>query len=149
MTTPAMRRKATTLGSVTAALLLSAALAPPSASADSTRTVNSYVVCNDGSLMYGFEIDYGSGWTSSALGASGYQVSASEKEVTFIIPSSATGIALDTYCDGGYVENSFYEGYGVAINPGTSTITANWTCEMENYYGQMERSCEISSLTGD
>ena len=149
MTRTAVRRKATTLGSVTAALLLSAALVPPSASADSTRTVNSYVVCNDGSLMYGFEINYGSGWTSSALGASGYQVSGSEKEVTFVIPSSATGIALDTYCDGGYVENSYYQGYGVAINPGTSTITANWTCEMENYYGQMERSCEISSLTGD
>jgi len=148
MTRTAVRRKATTLGSVTAALLMSAALVPPSASADSTRTVNSYVVCNDGSLMYGFEIDYGQGWTSSALGASGYQVSGSEKEVTFIIPSSATGIALDTYCDGGY-QASVYQGWGVAINPGTSTITANWTCEMENYYGQMERNCQITSLTGD
>lgn len=144
----AARRKATTLGSVTAVLLLSAAVVPPSASADSTRTVNSYVVCNDGSMMYGFEIDYGSGWTGTALGASGYQVSGSEKEVTFVIPSSATGIALDTYCDGGY-QASNYQGWGVAINPGTSTITANWTCEMENYYGQMERSCSISSLTGD
>jgi hypothetical protein len=149
MTRTAVRRKAATLGSVTTALLLSAALVPAPASADSTRTVNSYVVCNDGSLMYGFYIDYGSGWTSSALGASGYQVNAHEKEVTFIIPSSSTGIALDTYCDGGYVQNSYYQGGGVAINPGTSTITANWTCEMENYYGQLERSCDITSLTGD
>ncbi len=148
MTRTAVRRKATTLGSVTAALLLSAALVPPPASADSTRTVNSYVVCDDGSLMYGFYIDYGSGWTDTALGASGYQVNAHEKEVTYIIPSSSTGIALDTYCDGGY-QNSYYEGWGVSINPGTSTITANWTCSMVNYYGQMERYCRVTSLTGD
>jgi hypothetical protein len=52
-----------------------------------TRTINSYLTFSGGSLMYGFWTDYGAGWADSALGTSGYQVNASEKELTYIIPS--------------------------------------------------------------
>jgi hypothetical protein len=86
-------------GTLIAAPLLLIGITPQLASADSgTRTINSYVTCADGTLIYGFAINYGTGWTYTALGASGYQVNSYEKEVTFIVPSTATSVALDTYC---------------------------------------------------
>src|SRR5690349_15132684 len=100
MNKTAVRRRATALGSAIAALLMTAAVVPSAASADTTRTINSYVTCDDGTMMYGFAINYGTGWTYNALGASGYIVNSYEKEVTFIVPSSASSVALDTYCGG-------------------------------------------------
>lgn len=150
----AVRRRAAAFAAAVAALLLTAAAAPSPAAADSTRTVNSYVTCSDGTMMYGFEINYGQGWTYNALGASGYIVNSGEKEVTFIIPSSATSIALDTYCGGqGFVEGTNWEGYTYTLTPGTSTVTANWVCDLWGYtyynYYVGYRDCELSSMTGD
>lgn len=149
MTKTTVRRRVTALASAVAALLLSAAVVPSSASADTTRTINSYVTCADGTMMYGFEINYGAGWTYTALGASGYQVNSYEKEVTFIVPSSASSVALDTYCGGGgYVENSMWEGYTYSLTPGTSTATANWTCSLYTWlYGQVLRTCSLNSIS--
>ncbi len=152
MTKTAVRRRATALGSAIAALLLSAAVVPSPASADTGRTINSYVTCADGTLMYGFAINYGAGWTYTALGASGYQVNSYEKEVTFIVPSTANSVALDTYCGGnGYVENSSWVGYTYSLTPGTSTATANWTCDLYQYayygYYTTYRSCSLDSIS--
>jgi hypothetical protein len=152
MTKTTVRRRTAALGSAVAALLLSAAAVPSAASADSSRTINSYVTCADGTLMYGFEINYGAGWTYTALGASGYQVNSYEKEVTFIVPSSASSVALDTYCGGnGYVENSSWVGYTYSLTPGTSTATANWVCSLYPYayygYYTTYRSCNLSSIS--
>jgi hypothetical protein len=152
MTKTAARRRATAFGSAIATLLLTAAVVPSSASADSTRTINSYVTCSDGTLMYGFAINYGTGWTYTALGASGHQVNSYEKEVTFIVPSSASSVALDTYCGGqGYVENSTWVGYTYSLTPGTSTATANWVCDLYQYayygYYTIDRSCSLSSIS--
>lgn len=144
------RRRAAKFGTLIAASLLLIGITPQFASADSgTRTISSYVTCNDGTLMYGFYIDYGSGWTYTALGASGYQVNAYEKEVTFVIPSSATSVALDTYCGGnGYVSGSQWEGYTYGLTPGTSPITANWTCALYYWlYGSLLRSCTLDSIS--
>lgn len=151
MTKTAVRPRATALGSAIAALLLSAAVVPSSASADAGRTINSYVTCADGTMMYGFEINYGSGWTYTALGASGYIVNSHEKEVTFIVPTTASSVALDTYCGGnGYVENSNWVGYTYSLTPGTSTATANWVCNLYPYsyygYNTTIRSCSLSSI---
>lgn len=69
------RRRTVKLGTLVAASLLLIGFTPQLASADSgSRTINSYVTCADGTLMYGFAINYGAGWTYTALGASGYQV---------------------------------------------------------------------------
>jgi hypothetical protein len=108
--------------------------------------------CADGTLMYGFEINYGAGWTYTALGASGYQVNSAEKEVTFVVPGTASSVALDTYCGGnGYVENSTWVGYTYSLTPGTSTATANWTCALYTYAyynGEtIDRSCSLDSIT--
>lgn len=147
-----VRRRTTALGSAIAALLLSAAAVPSPASADSGRTINSYVTCSDGTMMYGFAINYGAGWTYTALGASGYIVNSQEKEVTFIVPTTASSVALDTYCGGnGYVENSNWVGSTYSLTPGTSTATANWVCDLwqYSYYGYYtaNRSCDLSSIS--
>ncbi|HZP52883.1 hypothetical protein [Actinocrinis sp.] len=152
MTKAAVRRRAAAFGSALGALLLSAAAVPSSASADSGRAINSYVTCSDGTLMYGFAINYGSGWTYTALGASGYQVNSQEKEVTFIVPTTANSVALDTYCGGnGYVENSNWVGYTYSLTPGTSTATANWVCSLYQYayygYYTTDRSCNLTSIS--
>ncbi|HEY3873120.1 MAG TPA: hypothetical protein VGM10_32490 [Actinocrinis sp.] len=153
MTLERLRRRTARLGTLTAASVLLLGVVPQLASADSgTRTINSYVTCADGTLMYGFEIDYGSGWTTSALGASGYQVNSYEKEVTFIVPSTATSVSLDTYCGGnGFVEDSTWIGYTYSLTPGTSTATANWTCALYDvaYYGDytIDRSCSLDSIS--
>jgi hypothetical protein len=149
MTKTTVRRRATALASATAAALLTAAATPTPAAATTTRTINSYVTCADGTLMYGFAINYGTGWTYTALGASGYQVNSYEKEVTFIIPSTASSVALDTYCGGnGYVQNSNWVGYTYGLTPGTSTATANWSCSLFTYlYGAIERTCSLTSIS--
>lgn len=142
------RRRAVTSGALAAASLLLVGATPQLAAADGTRTINSYVTCADGTMMYGFEINYGSGWTYTALGASGYIVNSGEKEVTFVVPSSASSVALDTYCGGnGYVENSMWEGYTYSLTPGTSTATANWTCALYPYYGPIIRTCQLNSIS--
>jgi hypothetical protein len=144
------RRRAVRTGTLIAAVLLLIGVTPQFASAASgTRTINSYVTCADGTLMYGFAINYGSGWTYTALGASGYQVNAYEKEVTFIVPSTAGSVALDTYCGGnGFVQNSNWIGYTYSLTPGTSTATVNWTCALFTYlYGALERSCTLNSIS--
>jgi len=61
MKLPPVRRRAAAFGAAIAALLLSAAAVPSPAAADSTRTINSYVTCSDGTMMYGFAINYGTG----------------------------------------------------------------------------------------
>jgi hypothetical protein len=144
-----LRRRAVTSGTLAAATVLLVGGTAQFAAADGTRTINSYVTCADGTMMYGFEINYGSGWTSTALGASGYVVNSGEKEVTFVVPSSAGSVALDTYCGGnGYVENSTWEGYTYSLTPGTSTATATWTCNLFTYlYGQVERTCALDSIS--
>lgn len=144
------RRRTVKFGTLIAASLLLVGVTPQfAAAAGGTRTINSYVTCADGTLMYGFEINYGAGWTYTALGASGYQVNGGEKEVTFIIPSTASSVALDTYCGGnGYVENSMWEGYTYSLTPGTSTVTANWTCALYYWlYGSLLRSCTLDSIS--
>lgn len=145
-----LRGRAVAFGSAIAAAALLAFATSPAASADTMRTLNIALSCDSGSAIgYGLSVDNGSGWYEPS--GSSYLVG-NIKHFTVFIPASATGMSFDTYCDDGlvnpYGNGPFWEGYGVAITAGTSTISANVNCIDEYVYpGPLVKYCSISSLT--
>jgi len=146
MIKPALRSRATALGSSVSALLLLAAAVPSPASADTMRTLNLAFSCATG-LPYGMSVDNGSGWyypngSSYAVGTTKY--------FTVYIPASATEIAIDTgYCDGEQSQywNANWHGTYSGLTPGTSTVNAYGYCDFDDYYGVYYRECSVGGIT--
>src|SRR6185437_3163674 len=121
-----LRRKAVAFLTAIAAAALLAFATSPAASADTMRTLNLALSCDSGeAIAYGLSVNNGSGWYYP--NGSSYLVG-NVKYFTVFIPASATGLAINTFCDDGlvnpYGDGPFWEGYSYAINSGTSTISA-------------------------
>jgi hypothetical protein len=144
MITRRLRGRPVALVSATAAALLCALAAPQAASADTMRTLKVALSCSAG-LPYGMSVDNGSGWyypDGSSYASGGV------KYFTVSIPAAATALAVNT----GFCENDpqtpYWEGYRYTITPGTSTVSANASCQdMYVYPGPYVRYCSLSSLT--
>jgi hypothetical protein len=139
-----LRSKVVALLSATAAVVLLAAVAPQSASADTLRTFNVALSCSYG-LPYGLSVDNGSGWyypDGSSYASGGV------KFFTVSIPASATSLAINTgFCETD-PQTPMWEGYRYSITPGTSTISATGYCLDEYVYpGPFVRYCSLSGLT--
>jgi hypothetical protein len=139
-----------------AAAMLFTAATPHRALADGTRTIHGTVTCTSGIVPFGFQFDWGSGWTpGDPSTTSGYQVDAQTKAWTTVIPSSATGIALDTFCyaDSGEYNNEYSWPYGAwqgnwaSLTPGTSTVNTTWSCERYPYYYGWVRECTMTAVS--
>ena len=153
MTTATRRRKAATLSTVFAAAALLATAAPQAAMADATRTLSVPVTCASGIVPYGLSVNNGSGWyypngSSYAVGGTKY--------FTVDIPTTATSLALDTFCYYSLQEyngqvsypNGTWEGYTYTITPGTSTINTTAACVREPVYpGPWVRYCSLTAIT--
>lgn len=155
MITGRLRRRAGVFGSLAAAATLLATTATPQlASADTTRTVTGSTTCTSGIEPYGFQVNYGAGWTSD--GTSVWPPGTKTKIWTWVIPSSATSIALDTFCyynDLEYNGRAFYpygtwNGYTYSLTPGTSNVTSSWSCGRYPVYpGPFVRTCSLTSIS--
>lgn len=96
-----------------------------SVSADTLRTFQLPLTCSSG-LSYGLSVDNGSGWyyPNGSSYASGVV-----KYFTVYIPADATALAINN----GFCENEAltpqWEGLRWSITPGTSTISADSSCQ--------------------
>jgi len=149
MITGRLRRRAIAYGMLTAVATMAVAAATPQpASADGTRTVNGATTCASGGLPYGFQVDLGAGWTYAD---SSYQSDSRTKVWTKVIPSSATSIALDSFC---YYANPDFFPYGTwtgwtySLTPGTSTVNSSWVCDRHPVYpGPFIRTCALTGIS--
>jgi hypothetical protein len=150
-----LRRRAVTLSSAIAGVMLLGFAASPNASADTMRTLNLTLTCATG-LPYGLLINNGSGWYSPDAPGTTY-ASGTTKYYTVYIPASAGTLEFQpTYCDnqppynlGGSPQ---WEGYSYGISPGTSTVNATGYVNDYSYsigYGMtyLFYYCSINSLT--
>ncbi|HEX6470667.1 MAG TPA: hypothetical protein VF069_16325 [Streptosporangiaceae bacterium] len=150
-----LRRSAATLGAVGAAAALVVTGTPQLASADGTRTIVGSTTCASGIVPYGFYVDYGSGWTPYG-GTSVWPAGTQTKIWTWVIPSTATSFALDTFCYANSTEYNgqvsypygTWEGYTYSLTPGTSTINSTWRCDRYPVYpGPWIRTCSMTSIS--
>jgi hypothetical protein len=147
MTITRLRRRALTLG-VLVAVAAAATAAPQPAIADGTRIINGTTTCANGTVSYGFSVNLGAGWEYAD---SSYQVDSRTKVWTKVISSSATSVALDSFC---YYSNPDFFPYGTwngwtySITPGTSTINSSWTCDRHPVYpGPFIRTCAMTAIS--
>jgi hypothetical protein len=147
------RRRKAALGTVCAVAALVAAATPQAAMADTMRTLSVPVGCASGIVPFGLSVNNGSGWYYPT--GSSYSVGAT-KYFTVSIPSTATSLALDTFCYystqeyNGQVSypDGTWEGYTYAITAGTSTINTTASCVREPVYpGPWVRYCSLSAIT--
>jgi hypothetical protein len=134
MTMARLRRAAAGLSALVVTAALTVTATPQPAAADGTRTITGTTSCFTGIVPFGFSVNYGSGWTYAD---SSYQIPGTQIKVwTKVIPSTATSIALDTFC---YYSWSEYNGtaswpygtwigYTYSLTPGTSTVNSRWYC---------------------
>jgi hypothetical protein len=154
MTTGGLRRAAVGLITLIVTVALAAIATPQPAGANSTRTITGTTSCLTGIVPFGFSVNYGSGWTSAD---SSYQIPGTQTKVwTKVIPSTATAIALDSFC---YYSWSEYNGlaswpYGswagntASLTPGTSTVNSTWYCDRYPVNpGPWVRTCTLSTIS--
>jgi hypothetical protein len=150
MITRGWRRRALALGlTIAAAVGLSTIVAASPASADTLRPLNVSLWCFQGGTPYGIEIDTGSGWYYPAA-ASDATLVGGTKTFHLLIPTSAGGLKVNTWCDG--FQGAMWEGYGYGIYPGTSTVNASGYCNTYPYsvsYGitYWFTYCPLDSIT--
>jgi hypothetical protein len=148
------RRWAAALVALTMATTLVVLGTPGAASADGTRTITGTTTCTSGIIPYGFQVNYGTGWTGAD---SSYISNYYTKVWTKVIPSSATSIALDSGCYVnwqeyyGYVYYPYgtWVGYTYSLTPGTSTVNTTWSCSRNPVYPgpPVERSCSLTAIS--
>jgi hypothetical protein len=143
------------LGVLVAAVAMSAAVVARPAAADGTRTITGSTTCTSGIVPYGFSVNYGSGWTYEG-GTSIWLPGTQTKVWTWVIPSSATSFALDTFCYANSAEyngtvmypQGTWEGYPASLTPGTSNVTSAWSCgRYQVYPGPWVRTCSATSIS--
>jgi hypothetical protein len=117
-----LRRAAVALGVAIAAVAVFTVAAPSSASADALRPLNVSLGCSDGQLPYGYSLNVGSGWYDP-VAASDATVVGNTKTFHFLIPTTASEVAMNSWC-GGY-RTTTWQGYYYGITPGTSTVNAS------------------------
>lgn len=154
MAMPSLRRASAALSAlvVTVALAVTATAQP--AAAFSTRTITGTTRCLTGIVPFGFSVNYGSGWTPAD---SSYQIPGTQTKVwTKVIPSSATTIALDSFCYYNWSEYNGYAfwpygtwtGYTASLTPGTSTLNSTWYCDRYPVNpGPWVRTCSLSAIS--
>jgi hypothetical protein len=147
MTIGRLRRRALAFG-LLVAVATAVTAAPPPAAADGTRIVNGATTCASGSVSYGFSVNLGSGWTYAD---SSYQSDSRTKVWTKVIPSSATSIALDSFCyyaDPDFFPYGTWNGYTYSLVPGTSTVNSSWVCDRHPVYpGPFIRTCSLTAIS--
>lgn len=143
----ALRGSRNRLFATLAAAGLASLAVSPTASADTTRTLNLAFSCATG-LPYGLQVNTGSGWyypdgSSYAVGTTKY--------FTVFIPASASTLAFQPgFCDNQPINGGdpLWTGYTYSITPGTSTINATGYCNdyTYSYYGStyLFYSCSLS-----
>jgi hypothetical protein len=150
-----LRRGVAALSGLSAAVALFVTATPQFASADATRTIIGSTTCASGIVPYGFQVNYGSGWTYDG-GTSVWPAGTQTKIWTWTIPSSATGFSLDTFCYANGTEYNgqisypygTWQGYGASLTPGTSTINSTWRCDRYPVYpGPWVRTCSLTSIS--
>lgn len=147
MTIGRLRRRAFAVGMLVAIATTVTAMPQP-ASADGTRTINGTTTCAIGGPSYGFQVNLGSGWTYAD---SSYQSDSRTKVWTKVIPSSATSVALDSFCY--YADPDFYPygtwtGWTYSLTPGTSTVNSTWVCDRHPVYpGPFVRTCALTAIS--
>lgn len=129
---------------------------PQPASADGTRTLVATTTCRSGIVPFGFQLNWGSGWTSDFPGSS-YQIPGTQTKVlTATIPGAATSIALDTFCyanrDEYYGRVSYpygtWIGYTSGLTPGASRVSSTWSCDRYPVYpGPWVRTCSLAAIS--
>ena len=144
-----LRRAALALGVAIAAAAMLAAVTPSSASADALRPLNVSLSCSQGGLPYGYSVNTGSGWYTPAASGDATVVGGT-KTFHLLIPTTATSLAVNTYCNG--QQGTLWQGYTYGISAGTSTINASGYCNTYQYsvgYGitYWLTYCSLPSIT--
>jgi hypothetical protein len=128
------RRIAITLGVAAATAALVTVATPSPASADSLRPLNVTLTCtNDGAtgLPYGYQVTTG-GALYYPPAASDATVVGNAKTFHLYLPTSASTLGVNTWCNG-YSQTATWYGYYYTITPGTSTINASGYCDTYHY----------------
>jgi hypothetical protein len=151
------RRRTAALGTLGVASSLLMTAAPQPASADGTRTFVASTTCDSGVVPYGFNVDVGAGWNVGTSGGSSAQTPGTQTKVlTITIPSTATSVALDSFCYIGFDEANgritfpygTWIGWTYSLSPGTSTANSTWVCSRHTVYpGPWIRTCALTSIS--
>jgi hypothetical protein len=124
------RRRVLSLVATLAVATVGVFTAPTAASADTLRPLTVSLFCWQSGLPYGYAVNTGSGWYTPQA-RSDATVSGDTKTFYLLIPTTATSLAVNSYCDG--FQGALFEGYTYGISPGTSTVNASGNVNTYQY----------------
>jgi hypothetical protein len=115
---------------MTAATVLFAVMPPSAASADTLRPLTVTLTCTNNGMVgmpYGYQVTTG-GALYYPPARSDATVSGSAKTFYLLIPTTATTLGVNTWCNG-FDQSENWRGYAYPITPGTSTVNAVGRCD--------------------